>query len=241
MGLGKADAGRLAESLATARQKAQDARAKLADGHDPLRAKREQAARKSAFDKKRTFADCAAAYVAAHLSSWRSPIHARQWDQTLSDYVLPVIGKLAAADVQPADVKRVLAPLWNAKPEVARKVCGKVGMVLRFAIADGAREAANPASLMVMRTVLGPLRQKPKHHAAVPYATVPKLVEGTTATFHCRHIVCWLPNNHQPGLPLGLHLSLIPNRSAMRTAISARRRSISLSRSLRAARASACI
>jgi len=34
----------------------------------------------------------------------------RQWDQTLDDYVLPVIGRLPIADVSPGDVKRVQRP-----------------------------------------------------------------------------------------------------------------------------------
>jgi integrase len=113
------------------------------------------------------------AYLAAHESSWKSPIRTRQWRQTLDDYVLPVIGKLPVAEVGPGDVKRVLSPLWKTKPEVARKTCGKIGMILYFAIAHEWRSVANPANLRIMRTVLGPLQQGPKHHPAMPWKDVP--------------------------------------------------------------------
>ena len=176
MGLGPVDTGKTRDCLAAARQRAQDARTHLQEGRDPLAEKRARAAQKSGVQAGKTFADCASACIAAHESGWRSPIHARQWTQTLDDYVLPEIGRMPVADVGPADVKRVLAPLWKTKREVARKVCGKIGMILNYAIASGYREAANPASLRIMRTVLGPLQQKPVHHAAIPYAAVPPLI-----------------------------------------------------------------
>jgi hypothetical protein len=39
------------------------------------------------------------------------------------------------------------------KSEVARKLCGKTGMVLNYATANGWRDAGNPASLRIMKTV----------------------------------------------------------------------------------------
>src|SRR5262249_26585512 len=83
MGLGKVDTGHLAESLATARQRAQDARAQIRDGRDPLAAKRAARVVKSAsiLRARKTFTDCAREYMKAHRDGWRSPIHARQWEQ----------------------------------------------------------------------------------------------------------------------------------------------------------------
>jgi integrase len=178
LGLGPVNAGKLGDCLSEARRKAGEARAQVRDGRDPLAIKRAQAAERArselATDK--TFSEAARAYLAAHESGWRSPIHARQWRQCLDDYMLPVVGKLMVADVGPGDVKRVLRPLWTTKPEVARKVCGKVGMILNFAIANEWRTKANPATLLVMRTILGPLQQKPAHHPAVPYKELPDLM-----------------------------------------------------------------
>ena len=102
MGLGAVDAGRLADSLAQARRAAADAREQLRDGKDPLAVKRAKAA---AMVPARIvlFSECAEAYLAAHQSSWRSPIHTRQWRQCLDDYVLPVLGPLPVAGVGPGD------------------------------------------------------------------------------------------------------------------------------------------
>jgi integrase len=46
-------------------------------------------------------------------------------------------------------------------------------MILNLAIANGWRDTGNPASLRIMRTVLGPLSRKRVHHASMPYADVP--------------------------------------------------------------------
>jgi hypothetical protein len=159
MGLGAINVDGIAEDLAAKRRKAVEAREQLRRGLDPLAEKRALA--RPVPERSKTFADCASAYVAAHRDGWRSIVHARQWDQTLDDYVLPIIGRLSIADVGPADVKRVLAPIWKTKPEVARKVAGKVSMIIRYGIASGYRVTADPASLRIMRTVLGPLKQKP--------------------------------------------------------------------------------
>ena len=175
MGLGAVNVRKLGECLQEARKRAADARELLARGEDPLAVKRVQEAQKSRSELTtvKTFGECAAAYLAAHGSSWKSLTHARQWGQCLDDYVLPVIGRLPVADVAPGDVKRVLQPLWKTKPEVARKTCGKIGMVLEMAIAHEWRSTINPATLRIMRKLLGPLQQKPKHHPSMPWKDVP--------------------------------------------------------------------
>lgn len=180
MGLGPVDPGRLTESLATARGKARAARAVLAEGRNPLDEKRAHAANVTPQQRK-TFAQAWDAYVAAHKDSWRSAVHARQWDQVARDYVNPKIGNLPVADVGPQDVKGVLKPLWKTRREVARKLCGKIGMVINLAIAEGWRFTANPANLRVMSTTLGKLEQKPKHHASMPYKDVPVFVRKLEA------------------------------------------------------------
>jgi integrase len=183
MGLGPVDPARLAESLAEARQQAVVARAALAAGRNPLEDKRAVAAAAAPPATRKTFADVATEYLARHQDSWRSPVHARQWRQVLDDYVLPKIGTVPIADLSSADVRKVLAPLWRSRPEVARKTIGKIGLIVKLAIANDWRTAANPSTLPVMCTVLGRLPKKPVHHASMPYGDVPafytKLAERT--------------------------------------------------------------
>jgi integrase len=179
MGLGPVDTGKTRDSLAAARRKAQEARTQLDSGADPLAEKRAAAAnaKPAILHARKTFRDAALAYLEKHRCEWRSPIHARQHEQIMEAYVLPVIGGMLVADVGPADVKRVLEPLWTTKREVARKTCGKIVMALNFAKAEGWRTAPSDfASVEVMSTTLGNLRQRPRHHPAMRYQDVPGFV-----------------------------------------------------------------
>ena len=86
--------------LSTARIKAKECRQLLVDGKDPL-AERKAARLALALHQARliTFDQCAAAYIDAHRSSWKSAKHALQWVTTLSTYASPVIGSLPVAAV----------------------------------------------------------------------------------------------------------------------------------------------
>jgi hypothetical protein len=85
MGLGSLKA----VGLAAARLKAAECRGLLADGIDPIdarRAERAQQALETARDM--TFDDCAAAYINAHSSAWKNQKHAAQWTATIRTYVV---------------------------------------------------------------------------------------------------------------------------------------------------------
>jgi hypothetical protein len=71
-----------------------------------------------------TFAECAARYIAAHEKEWRNAKHRQQWESTLKTYAYPVIGTLPVAVVDTALVKKVLDPIWNEKPETAKRLRG---------------------------------------------------------------------------------------------------------------------
>ncbi len=123
MGLGAA----AAVSLADARRKAQEARKALADGKDPIAARRESAAaRAAAAAKSMTFEACAAAYIASHKDGWRNAKHAAQWTAALAAYAYPVLGKLPVRDIETAHVMRVLEPIWKAKTETAARARGRI-------------------------------------------------------------------------------------------------------------------
>ena len=85
MGLGKVDMGRQAESLATARAKAENARQALIEGKDPLAEKRAAEAAKVAATKPKPplFRDAARDYMAANRPDWKSEVHREQWRTTL--------------------------------------------------------------------------------------------------------------------------------------------------------------
>jgi integrase len=168
-------------SLAEAREAAHQARKLKANGIDPLASKRSsRAARRAAEAAAVTFAQCAESYMVAKQSEWRSLVHARQWRQSLNDYVLPVIGTLPVAAVDTALVLKVLQPIWETKNETASRVRNRIELILDFAKVSGFRDGAtNPAA---WRGHLDHLLSKPskvqriEHYAALPYADMPQFM-----------------------------------------------------------------
>lgn len=175
MGLGPVDAGKLAESLATARQRAQEARERLAAGQDPMVVRQAEKAA-AAPAKAVTFDACAAEYMAAHSSDWRNAIHRRQWRTTLATYASPTIGSLPVGAVSIDHVKTILSPIWRTTSETARRVRGRIERILDYATASGYRTGENPARQNLVREVLGRGRPRVRHHASVPYLQLPDLM-----------------------------------------------------------------
>lgn len=181
MGLGPAPA----VSLADARRKADAARRLLADGIDPLDAKRSAAAP----SKVPTFGEMADAHIAAMAPSWRSPKHEAQWRMTLSrvrdedgkltedGYCISLRGQTVDQIDTPA-VLAALTPIWSAKPETASRLRGRIEAVLDAATVAGHRVGPNPARWKGHLALMLPKAKKLSrgHHAAMPYTDVPAFI-----------------------------------------------------------------
>ncbi|MEQ8964830.1 MAG: integrase arm-type DNA-binding domain-containing protein [Azospirillaceae bacterium] len=155
-------------TLAEAREKARDYRKVAREGGDPLTEIR--AARRVV----PTFAEAAVRVHGDRTRAWRNAKHARQWLSSLETHVFPVIGGYRVDRIETADVLRVLAPLWLAKPETARRLRQRIATVLDWAKAAGFRTGDNP-----VEGVAGGLPRQPDrqaHHAALPYTEVPAFV-----------------------------------------------------------------
>lgn len=168
MGLG----GYPAVTLAMAREAAREARELIRRGIDPIDAAREaREALKVTPTVAYTFKAAAEAYIAAHEASWKNPKHRDQWTATLKNYAYPVMGKLDVAAIELPHVMRVLEPIWIKKTETAKRLRGRIEMVLDWAGARGFREGPNPAR---WRGHLDKLLAKPSkvhrivHHRALP-------------------------------------------------------------------------
>jgi integrase len=164
-------------SLAEARQKAFDARRLLRDGVDPIEARR--GARMAArLEEARglTFKDCAERYIAAHEAGWRNAKHRAQWRSTLGTYASPELGDLSVAAIDTALVMKTLEPIWQAKPETADRLRGRIEAVLDWAAARNYRTGDNPARWRGHLDKLLPARRRlarVKHHAALPARDLP--------------------------------------------------------------------
>jgi integrase len=157
-------------TLARAREKARDARELVADGVNPLDAKR-------ALKAIPTFGTLADEFVAAKRGEWVNAKHQEQWASTLKTYAAP----LRPIRVDRIDFNAVLAvlqPIWAEKPETASRVRGRIERVLDAAKARGFRAGENPARWRGYLEHHLPKRQilSRGHHAALPYAEVPAFV-----------------------------------------------------------------
>ena len=171
-------------TLAEARERARECRRLLAQGLDPIEHQRQQEADAKAGAT--TFAEVAERYLAVHEASWRNPKHRQQWRNTLGTYVAPAIGAKLDAEghltgglfvggIDVGTVMKILEPLWQAKPETASRVRGRIETILDYATARGWRHGDNPARWRGHLANLLPPRakvQRVQHHAALPWREI---------------------------------------------------------------------
>jgi len=168
MGLGAVNVLSLADARAAAA-----VRQTLAAGADPLEAREAERRRQEAeASSGMTFAECASAYIDAHKAGWRNEKHVAQWSMTIKTYAEPVFGALPVRAVDLNLVLKVLEPIWQAKPETAARLRGRIEAILDWAAVRGYRSADNPARWKGHLDKLLPPRskvQRVRHHAALPY------------------------------------------------------------------------
>lgn len=176
MGLGAIHA----VSLADARIKAAECRKLLAAGIDPLESRKSSAAdARLAAARSMTFEQCAEAYIEAHKAGWRNAKHIWQWENSLSKFAYPVLGKLPVQDIDVILVMKVLEPIWKKKTETASRLRGRVESILDWATVREYRQGENPARWKGKLDNLLPRPskvQKVQHHPALPYADINKLM-----------------------------------------------------------------
>lgn len=159
-------------SLAEAREQALVNRKLARAGGDPLQAKREAAA-------VLTFEDAARKVHKIHEPTWRNKKHAAQFIATLETYTFPRMGKLKVSEVTTADVLAVLQPIWLAKPETAKRIKQRIGVVMKWAVANGWRQD-NPAEAIAQ--ALPKQKQPVKHRKSLPYDDVSSCLVSVRAS-----------------------------------------------------------
>lgn len=160
-----------AVGLADARKRRDEARSLLANGSDPIEAKRaaETNARPAV-----TFGAFADELIPVLSGGFRNAKHAAQWSSTLKTYA-PTLRSKPIADVSTDDVLACLMPIWNVKGETASRVRGRIERILDAAKARGLRAGENPARWRGHLDQLLPKRKKLQrgHHRALPYPGMP--------------------------------------------------------------------
>ena len=154
--------------LAQAREKAEDNRAAVAEGRDPVAEKHSPAMP--------TFREAARAVHAANKPRWRNERHSASWLQTLERHAMPTLGNTPLDRVDRSDVLRVLTPIWTTRPETARRVRQRMRTVFLWGMAHGFM-GTNPAG----EAIDGALPSMPKvraHLRALPYQEVGAALEA---------------------------------------------------------------
>jgi integrase len=105
----------------------------------------------------------------------KSASHARQFANSLAMYAVGLANKPVNA-ITTEDVRGVLKPIWNEKPETARRVRNRIERILDAATAEGHRVGDNPATAKLLGHLLGDQKKTDKHHAALAYGDVPGFV-----------------------------------------------------------------
>ncbi len=113
--------------------------------------------------------------LAARAPSWKPSVRVsseRSWKQGLRDY-LGALARVPVAAVTAADIRRCIEPAWTSKPKTAEKQLRRIGLVLRWAIAEGLRDAdPTPA----VRSALPRFKAAPRHFKALPPDQIPGLL-----------------------------------------------------------------
>lgn len=165
MGLG----GFPAVTLAQARKLADDWRAVVRDGKDPVKERERQAREAARADHTlRTVAEEAFESRKAEL---KGDGKAGRWFSPLELHVLPKLGGVPVEDIDQRDIRDTLAPIWHTKAETARKAMNRLNIVLKHAAALGLDvdlQATEKA-----KALLGKSRHEAQNIPAMPWADVP--------------------------------------------------------------------
>ncbi|MCZ8081099.1 MAG: integrase arm-type DNA-binding domain-containing protein [Rhodobacteraceae bacterium] len=145
-------------TLAQAREKARAARDTIEAGRDPVEERKAiKAALAEAQRPRLTFTKAMEKALAARLDAFKSEKHRKQWQATLDQYAVPIIGSLPVDAVDTAAVLRVLSQevmdkvwkvegtLWNARTVTATRLRQRIEAVLTWATVAGHRSGDNPA------------------------------------------------------------------------------------------------
>ena len=148
-------------SLARVRRNAFDNRELARAGGDPTKVVVERTAP--------TFTEAFEAVLDLKLPGWKLAGKSEgQWRATMRDYMFP-LADMQMADIRTEHVLEVLAPIWHAKHETARRVKQRIGEVMEWAIAHDHR-VDNPA--MRVSKLLGTNGHHREHFKALPYTAV---------------------------------------------------------------------
>ena len=155
-------------SLSQARDRAREIRTWMEMGLDP------------SFERHKArgepiFKDAALKVYNIHCKTWRNGKHNDQWLRTMEVYAFPHIGKVKVSEITGPMIRSLLQEIWLDKPETARRVRQRIGLVLDWAYASGYRDTEAP--MLAITKGLPRQPKKDNHFAAMPYENVAAFIQ----------------------------------------------------------------
>lgn len=163
MGLG----GYPAVTLGKVRELHRAAVAQVTAGIDPIAARK---ANRQVVASSLSVMDAAEAYITAMQADWKTERYPDQIRERLETYVRPVIGDMAISDIQLAEAKLVLAPIWNKIRPTAKRIRQHLEGAVNWAISEGHRQdESNPFEVKRLKFSLSFADQKVTHFASLAH------------------------------------------------------------------------
>jgi integrase len=162
-------------SLAEARRQRDTCNQMLREHVDPIeRRNRDRAAAILTAHGTISFSDAVDQYLTAHRAEW-SPKHFKAWEQTLTQYAVPELGRLLVSDITTAHIVRALEKTWPTPTAVMLR--GRLEAVLDWCKVRGYRAPGeNPAAWKgnLDHLLANPSRsRKVEHHRALSIDEMP--------------------------------------------------------------------
>ena len=183
-------------TLATARDKARQYLSDIHGGENPIsKRKASKTALVESERRRKTFRDCAEAYLQAHASDYSNEKHRKQWKTTLQAYAYPIIGATQVSELSVQHILEVMnqktsridgghGSFWQLKTETAKRVLDRIRNVLDYATVNGFRTGVNPAAWKGHLETLLPSPagiKRVKHHPSIPYDQIADFVRNLRA------------------------------------------------------------
>ena len=171
-------------SLANARILASELKQQIRDGIDPvIEREKKQREIKNAQTKSITFQEIAEQFVDKKTKEFKESSRAKQrqrLENSLKNYVYPIIGKLPISEIERDNVLRVIEPIWETKTATAERLRNNLERILDLAEVKGLRSGSNPARWQGSLSHILPSPnkiQKVVHLKALPVETLPDFMK----------------------------------------------------------------
>jgi len=167
--------------LARARERYEEARHVLSEGHDPIEKRHSEKTSDSLQTcTQMSFREAAEKCIAIKAHEWSSAKHASNWKRSLEKHVYPIFGERPVAEITTDDVRSVLDLIWLTIPETADRIRGRIETVLTWATVQGYRSGENPARWKGHLDHSYPKRAKVapvRHFPSLPYRELGTFME----------------------------------------------------------------